>query len=142
MMDAPARSPDEGAPPPEDAATDETPRAVRGLFAVLVDALRTRLDLAAVELEIHLQGLLRLLLLAFGAIACAMLALAFGLTALVVALWDTHRMLGLLGGSVLFVALAVLCGVLGARALRSRPDFLEGSLEQLQEDQRRAGGLR
>jgi len=140
-MDAPARPPEQGAPPPEDDAT-AAPRAVRGLFAVLLEALRTRLDLATVELEIHARALLQLLLWAFGAIACAMLALAFGLTALVVALWDTHRMLALLGGSVLFVALAVLFGILGVRAVRNPSGLFEGSLEQLREDQRRAGGVR
>jgi hypothetical protein len=64
----------------------------------------------------------------------------FALTALVVALWDTHRMLVLLGGSGLFIALAVLFGYLGARTMRGRPGVLEGSLQQLQEDQRRARG--
>jgi hypothetical protein len=49
-------------------------------------------------------------------------------------------MLALLGGSGAFVALAVTCGWLGARTLRNHPGMLEGSLQQLREDQRRAGG--
>jgi uncharacterized membrane protein YqjE len=133
-MDAPA-------PPPDESTAADPPRAVRGLFAALLEALRTRLDLATVELEIHLRALLQLLIWAVGAMACAMLALAFGLTALVVALWDTHRMLALLGGSLVFVALTVLFGWLSARALRREPELLEGSLAQLHEDQRRAGGV-
>lgn len=133
-MDAPA-------PPPDESAAADPPHAVRGLFAALLEALRTRLDLATVELEIHLRALLRLLIWAVGAVACAMLALAFGLTALVVALWDTHRMLALLGGSLVFVALTVLFGWLSVRALRREPELLEGSLDQLHEDQRRAGGV-
>jgi uncharacterized membrane protein YqjE len=133
-MDAPAS-------PGDESAAAEPPHAVRGLFAALVEALRTRLDLATVELEIHLRGLLRLLIWAVGAIACAMLALAFAVTALVVALWGTHRMLALLGGSLVFVALTLLFGWLSVRALRREPQLLEGSLDQLQEDQRRAGGV-
>ena len=132
-MDAPASS-------PGSAATDEPPHALRGLFAAALEMLRTRLDLAAVEFEIHLHTLLRALVWALGAVACALLALVFGLTALVVALWDTHRMLALLGGSALFVALAVILGLLGARSLRNQPPVLEGSLAQLREDQKRAGG--
>jgi uncharacterized membrane protein YqjE len=77
---------------------------------------------------------------AVGAVACAMLGLAFGMLALIVALWDTHRMLALLGGTLLFIALAALFGYLGARALRIHPDVLEGSLEQLAEDERRVRG--
>ena len=133
-MDAPA-------PPPGESTAAEPPHALRGLFAALVEALRTRIDLAAVELELHLRALLRLVIWAVGAVACAMLALAFGVTALVVALWSTHRMLALLGGSLVFVALTIVFGWLSARALRHEPELLEGSLEQLHEDQRRAGGV-
>jgi uncharacterized membrane protein YqjE len=135
MMDAPAR-----ASPDTDAAADEPPQPLRGLFAAAIEALRTRLDLAAVEIEIHLLVLMRMLMLAFGALACLLLALGFALTAVVVAFWDTHRMLALLGGCGAFVVLAALCGWLGARTLRGRPGMLAGSLEQLREDQRRAGG--
>jgi uncharacterized membrane protein YqjE len=132
MMDAPA--------PPEASPVAEPPGAVRGLVAALLEALHTRLELAGVEVEMHLRALLRSLILAVGAVACAILALGFGMFALVAALWDSHRMLALLGGMILFVLLAALFGFFGARALRVHPDVLEGSLEQLAEDQRRARG--
>ena len=109
---------------------------VRGLAAAGLEALRTRLDLAAVELEIHVLLLLRMLAWIVAAIACLLLAAAFGATALIVALWNTHRMLGLLGGSAVFVALAALLIWMGLRTVRNRPGLLSGSLEQLEEDQR------
>jgi uncharacterized membrane protein YqjE len=133
MMDAPA-------PLPETAAAAESPGAVRGLVAALLEALHTRLELAGVEVEIHLRALLRSLIWALGAVACAMLGLAFGVLALIAALWNTHRMLALLGSTAMFIALAALFGYLAARALRGTPDVLEGSLEQLAEDERRARG--
>jgi len=132
-MDAPA-------PPPDPEATQDPRRALRGLFGTVLDALQTRLDLAAVELEIHLRALLRMLVWAAGAVVCAMLALAFGVVAMVTALWDTHRTLALVVGSLIFVALTVLFGYLGMRTLRLQPGVLEGSLDQLQEDARRAQG--
>jgi uncharacterized membrane protein YqjE len=132
-MDAPAKAPTSTRAP-------EAPHALRGLIAALLDALRTRLDLAAVEFELHLLGLMRLLLWAVGALACVMLGLLFALVALVAALWDTHRMLALLGGSGLFLGAGVLLGYLGMRSLRSQRGILDGSLQQLAEDQRRAGG--
>jgi uncharacterized membrane protein YqjE len=131
MMDAPA---------PLRETSDESPGAVRGVIAALLDALHTRIELAGVELEIHLRAWVRSLIWAVGAVACAMLGLAFGVTALIAAFWDTHRMLALLGGALLFIVLAAVFGYLGARALRVRPDLLEGSLEQLAEDERRARG--
>jgi uncharacterized membrane protein YqjE len=123
-----------GAPP------QHAPPAGRGLLAAAIEALRTRLDLAAVDLEIHLLRLVRLLAWILGAVVCALLALAFGLTALVMALWDTHRTLGLLCASLVFVALAALLGWLGLRTARNHPGPLEGSLAQLAEDERRVAG--
>jgi uncharacterized membrane protein YqjE len=127
--------------PVENARADQPMQsALAGLLGAGLEALRTRLDLAAVELEIHLLALLRVLVCLIGAVACALLALAFLLTTLIVALWDTHRTLALLGGTLVFLGLAVLFGALGARTLRNQPRILEGSLQQLREDQRRAGG--
>jgi uncharacterized membrane protein YqjE len=133
MMDGPA-------PLPEATTSTDPPGTVRGLLAALLEALHTRLELAGVEMEIHLRALLRSLIWAVGAVACAMLGLAFGVMALIAALWNTHRMLALLGGTLMFIVLAAIFGYLGARALRVHPDVLEGSLEQLAEDQRRARG--
>src|SRR5437879_2887236 len=95
--------------------------ALGGLVRAAFDALRTRLDLAAVELEIHLLSLVRVLVWLMAAVACALLAVAFAVTALVVALWDTHRTLGLIGGTLAFLALAGVCAALGARPLRTQP---------------------
>src|SRR5262249_28612232 len=77
---------------------------------------------------------------AVSAVACAMLGVTCGVMALIVALWNSHRMLGLIGGMIVFIALAAFFGYQGARALRVHPDVLEGSLEQLAEDERRARG--
>jgi uncharacterized membrane protein YqjE len=113
----------------------ESSPALGGLLGAAFDALRTRLDLAAVELEIHLLSLVRVLVWLMAAVACALLAVAFAVTALIVALWDTHRTLGLIGGTVAFLALAGVCGALGARTLRRQPGVLDGSLQQLREDE-------
>ena len=135
MMDAPA-------PLPEAPSSTGAQGTVREFIVALLEALHTRLELAGIELEIHLRALLRSLIWAVSAVACAMLGVTCGVMALIVALWNSHRMLGLLGGMVVFIALAALFGYQGARALRVHPDVLEGSLEQLAKDERRArGGL-
>lgn len=133
MMDAPTQA-------SAKAASEEPQHPLHALFAAAIDSLRTRFDLAAVEIEMYLLATVRMLVWAFGALACLLLALAFAVTALVVSLWDTHRMLALLGGSGAFIALAALFGWLGARTLHASPELLQGSLKQLREDQRRAGG--
>jgi uncharacterized membrane protein YqjE len=133
MMDAPA-------PLPEAAASTDAPGTVRDFIAALLEALHTRLELAGIELEIHLRALVRSLIWALSAVACVMLGVACGLIALIVALWNTHRMLGLICAMVVFIALAAIFGYQGARALRVHPDVLEGSLEQLAQDERRVRG--
>ena len=127
-------------------ATDSSPQdaqprppPLRGLLAAALEAVGTRLELASVELEIHLLGVLRTLLWALAAMLCALTALAFGVVALIAALWSTHRTLGLLAGSLTFVLLGVLFAWLGARSLHKRP-LLSGSLEELDRDRRRAAG--
>ena len=114
--------------------------ALRGLLAAGLDALRTRLDLAAVEIEIYLIRLVQMILWAIAAVACALLGLVFGLVTIVVSLWDTHRMLGLLGGTGLFFLLAVLFAFTATRTFKGKPNVLEGSLQQLEDDHRSAKG--
>jgi len=112
----------------------------RGLFDSVIEAARTRLDLAAVEAEIFLLRTIRMLLWALAALACALLALAFAVVAVVAALWDTHRLVGVLGGAGLFVVLAAVCGYIASRTLKGRPAMLAGTLQQLETDQHRVSG--
>ena len=133
---------DERAPPTDTDAMSGGSHvgAIRGLLATGLDALRTRLDLAAVEVELYLIRAVQMVLWAIAAVACALLALVFGLVSIVVALWDTHRMLGLLGGTVLFLVLAITFGAIGARTFRGRPPMLDGTLQQLEHDHQSARG--
>ena len=112
----------------------------RGLFDSVIEAARTRLDLATVEAEIFLLRTIQMLLWALAALACGLLALAFAVVAVVAALWDTHRMLGVLSGAGLFVVLAVVFGYIASRTFKGRPAMLEGTLQQLETDQHRVSG--
>ena len=114
--------------------------ALRGLLAAGLDTLRTRLELGAVEVELYLIRAVQMVLWAIAAVACALLSLVFGLVSIVVALWDTHRMAGLLGGTILFLVMAITFGAIGARTFRSRPPILDGTLQQLEHDHHSARG--
>jgi uncharacterized membrane protein YqjE len=134
---------DELAPPAEEANDSSAPHGpglVRGLLATIIDSLKTRVDLAAVEAEIYLVYVAQLLLWGFAAVACALLAIVFALTAIVIAVWTTHRMAGLIGSMAVLLVLAVICGVIGARIFRARPPLLSGTLGQFEHDQRRVAG--
>ncbi|HEY6484276.1 MAG TPA: phage holin family protein [Steroidobacteraceae bacterium] len=123
------------------AAPEHRIGAFRSLFGTLLEALRTRLELASVEAQMFLLRTVQMLLWAFAAVACGLLALAFAVVAVVAALWDSHRMAGVLGGALLFVVLGVVFGFLSSRAFRSRPDVLQSTLAQLEADERHVSGL-
>ena len=135
---------DELAPPAEEsddeAGASRGPGLFRGLLAAILDSVKTRLDLAAVEAEIYLVYVAHLLLWGFAAVACALLAIVFALTAVIIAVWQTHRMAGLIGSMVVLLALAAICGMIGARIFRARPPLLAGTLGQFEHDHRRVGG--
>jgi len=124
----------------EDAGAPRGPGLVRGLLATIIDSLKTRVDLAAVEAEIYLVYVAQLLLWGFAAVACALLAIVFALTAVVIAVWTTHRMAGLIGSMLVLLVLAVICGFIGARIFRGRPPLLAGTLGQFEHDHRRVAG--
>ena len=133
---------------PAEAAADEGgapdgaagPGLIRGLLAAIMDSVKTRVDLAAVEAEIYLVYVAQLLLWGFAAVACALLAIVFALTAVVITVWSTHRIAGLVGSMAVLLMLAVICGLIGARIFRGRPPLLAGTLGQFEHDQRRVAG--
>jgi uncharacterized membrane protein YqjE len=114
--------------------------SLRSLLATAIEALKTRLDLVVVEAEIYLLRTLQTLLWAFAALACGLLAFVFVIVAIIAALWDTHRMAGVLGGAGLFALLTALFAALATRAMRVRPLILEKSLQQLEHDRRKVDG--
>jgi uncharacterized membrane protein YqjE len=109
-------------PPPRDDVAADLSRAMRELLATMREALRTRLALGIVELEIYLRAMLTILLWAVAAFVCVMLDVAFAVASLVIALWNTHRVLALLSASLVFAVLAVLFGLLCARVAADSPE--------------------
>ena len=114
--------------------------SLRGLLAAGIEALKTRLDLVVVEAEIYLLRTLQTILWALAALACGLLAVLFVIVAIIAALWDTHRMAGVLGGAGLFAVLTAVFAALASRAMRIRPLILEKSLQQLEHDRRKVEG--
>jgi len=108
--------------------------AVRRIGADVLDLARTRLELAAIELQ---EGAHRLLGYLAWAVAAAVLGLfALGLVVLfvLVLFWDTHRLAAVGGMAVLFI-LGTLFAVGKLRAgLAARPPMLPATLAELRKD--------
>ena len=112
----------------------------RGLVSSVLDTLKTRLDLVAVEAEIYLLRTMQSLLWAIAALACALVTFVFIVVAIIAALWDSHRMAGVLGGAGVFALLAIVSALLAARTFRVRPMVLDQTLKQLEHDRNRVSG--
>jgi uncharacterized membrane protein YqjE len=125
--------------------SDERPE--KGLFSSLermlttgVALVQTRLALVAVELEEQAQTALGLLLWSIAALFLGSLAILLLAILVIIAFWDSHRLLaaGLVTG---FFAVAAVVAMLVARhLLRTRPRFFGASISELQRDLTALGG--
>lgn len=108
-------------------------QSVRGLADTALAILSTRAELLVSEIEEERLRILQLLL--WGALA--LLFLVFGLLlltfALVLLFWETHRLLVVLATGVIYLGIAVACGV-GARRSAHRPRLFDASLRELAKD--------
>ena len=97
----------------------------------LLGAAHDRLVLLSIELQEHKLRLVRLLVLAATVLACAVLALVFGLLALILALDPAWRpaALGGVGGLFLLVGAGVALRLL--RRLGARPGLISATLEEV-----------
>lgn len=121
--------------------TDHTSAKSKGLLAslttlvaTLVAIAHTRLDMLATDLEEDRLHLLSLLLMALLALFCLGVGLLLATLLLVVAFWDTHRllMLGSLAGCFLAAGMAA-CGF-AVYKVKTKPKIFAASLLELLKD--------
>lgn len=86
-------APQEAQAPPPESRVSRFLSSFGQLLATLVEMTYTRLELMFVELEEWVQGLVAVILWGLVAIFAAGATLVFGAVALIVAFWDTHRVL-------------------------------------------------
>jgi uncharacterized membrane protein YqjE len=113
---------------------------IRRILAALVGTLRIRLELAGIELQEEIGRLATSMALALAGAMLLCIGGAFAAIAIVVAVWETHRVLALAGFAVLF------CGGGGGllwllvRNFRDRPTMFAETLGQLELDHQRLVG--
>jgi uncharacterized membrane protein YqjE len=108
--------------------------SLRGLPAMLVESLRIRLQLFAVEVEEEQLRFVRLIgygAAAFFLLAAGLLFLAMFLTVL---LWDEHRLLVLGSLTLLFIAAGAAALALALKAARRRSALFSTSIGELARD--------
>jgi uncharacterized membrane protein YqjE len=115
--------------------------ALTRLGESLVAALRTRAELASVELAAERERLvLRVALLAGGVVVLAFAALFAG-AFVIVLFWDTHRLAAIAGVAIVHAVAGALL-VTRARAIgRQAPTPFAATLAELEKDRARLAGV-
>src|SRR6187399_2697688 len=80
--------------------TDHSP------LRLLMSMLGTRLELAAIDVESHVQATLVALMTAFVAVVLGLIAFAFIGIGVIVFFWETHRLIATASVLVAYIALA------------------------------------
>jgi uncharacterized membrane protein YqjE len=121
--------------------SEKTPVESKGLLesltilaGTLVAIAHTRLDLLSVDLEEERAHLFSLLALTLAALFCLGIGVVLATILLVVAFWDTHRLLalGALAGFYLVIGMGVWAFAL--HKARTKPRLFAASLSELFKD--------
>lgn len=118
----------------------------RGLFesltilaGTLVAIVQTRLDLLSADLEEDRAHLISQLVLSLVALLCLGVGVVLVMILLVIAFWDTHRLLALGVIAGFFLASGTVAWVFALRKGRSKPRLFTGSLSELSKDRQQLG---
>lgn len=114
----------------------------RGLFeslsvfaATAVAIIQTRLELLSLDLEEEREHLLAIMLLALVAVFLLGIGVVLAAILLVVAFWETHRLLVLGILTTLFLLLGISTGAYALYRVHTKPRLFSSSIAELQKDQ-------
>ena len=108
--------------------------SVKVLAATLLAIAHTRLELFSTEIEEQRVWLSSMLVWTLVALFCAGVGVVLATLFVVIALWDTHRLLALGLPAILFLVGAVLAWLTVLGKARAKPDLFAASLAELSKD--------
>lgn len=108
--------------------------SLKGLAASLIAIAHTRLDLLSTDLEEERERLLSVLLMLFVALFCLGVGVVLLAILIVVAVWESHRLLALVGLTALFLAGGAAAFGCARHKLRTKPKLFAASLAELSKD--------
>lgn len=108
--------------------------SLRRMLATLVEMVHTRLDLVGVELQVEVQRAANLLLWAFAAVLCAVVAVVLLAVTVMIAFWDTYRLLAAGCVTGFFAIAAIGIGLYVRHRVRTRPHMFAGSVGEMKRD--------
>ena len=118
-------------------ASDQTPSSPRRLGAAVLGLLHSHVELFGIELQEQKARTLSLLLFAGLALVFALLLLT-GLSALLlIVLWDSYRLAGIIGLCVFYTLCALFCALRLKASIFDESSPFNATLEELANDRER-----
>ena len=108
--------------------------SLKGLTASLVAIVHTRLDLLSSDIEEDRERLAALLVLMLVALFCFGVGVVLLAILIVVAFWDSYRILALSGLVGIFLASGLAAYGFALHKLRTKPRLFAASLSELSKD--------
>lgn len=109
------------------------------LAATLVGMAHSRIELICIDLEQERDYIFSLLIRSLLALLCLGIGLVLAIIAVVIAYWDTHRVMALGGMAGFFLCVCVATGITILNRVRARTGLLAASLTELSKDRQQLG---
>jgi len=109
--------------------------SLKNLTATLIAIIYTRLDLLSTDLEEGRERLLSLFVVTFVSLFCLCIGVVLLAMLIVVAFWDTHRLLALATLTAVFLIAGLILCRIALRDIRAMPRMFAASLTELSKDQ-------
>ncbi len=119
---------------PAEAQEREREGTIRGAASTLVELLGTRVELFGVELREETRNLQEMLLRGFVAALLLGCALVMAGVAVVVAFWDTHRLLAVCAVTLIYAGGGVFLFMGMRSSFRERPAAFRTTVDEFQAD--------
>ncbi len=104
-----------------------------------VGILRSRLELASIDVEDELQSMICVTLAGSAAVILTAFALLFAALAIVAIYWETRRVEALLAASGVFALVATSIAIYIRRFFKYKTPFMAATLAELNKDRQRMG---
>jgi uncharacterized membrane protein YqjE len=111
--------------------------SLSSLILTITQIARTRLELLGTEVEEQVTRLVSILVWSLVALFLAFATTILSAVAIIVAFWETHRLLAAVGVAVVFGLAAVLCALRVVAQVKSRPRLFQATLGELKKDRER-----
>lgn len=108
--------------------------SLRTLSSSLIGIVHTRLELLSTDIAEEREHLITLLVLVLLALFCLGVGVVLLALLIVVAFWDSHRLLALGGVTIGFLLASAGMGWLAVHKTRTRPRLFAASLGELSKD--------